>query len=285
MISNLEFLLHNTSEALSRLVWQTLCGSDKKVLRARFRPNQHLYTVRTVAHWSCCGERLWVPQNNGRFVRPLEASRASLPKGFPVDEGYEWLNAVHFGENERQRSEAYRQQTGHCAGARLSRRGVAERRESGTPISRPETDNTFKMSTSENNRLSFLNVPPPTPELRAKRVAEQAEEAPERITEKRMQSVSVGREAVKQETEPYLKKQYTNPDGEMFCQVCKAPLPFKFADGNYYFEMVEFLREPDLQKRHYQNYLLLCPNHAAMYKHANGSREGDESAVPGDAGT
>ena len=57
----------------------------------------------------------------------------------------------------------------------------------------------------------------------------------------------------------------------MFCQVCKAPLPFKLADGSYYFVMVEFL--PELQNRHYQNYLALCPNHAAMYQYANGSSD------------
>jgi hypothetical protein len=57
----------------------------------------------------------------------------------------------------------------------------------------------------------------------------------------------------------------------MICQVCKTPLPFKLDDGSDYFEKVEFLT--DLQKRHYQNYLALCPNHAAMFQHANGSAE------------
>ena len=76
---------------------------------------------------------------------------------------------------------------------------------------------------------------------------------------------------MKQETEPYLRAQYTKPDGQMICQVCQDALPFRLDDGSYYFEMVEFLREPDLQKRHYQNYLALCPNHAAMFQHANGS--------------
>ena len=28
-----------------------------------------------------------------------------------------------------------------------------------------------------------------------------------------------------------------------------------------------------LKKHHHQNYLALCPNHAAMYMHANGSKE------------
>jgi hypothetical protein len=29
----------------------------------------------------------------------------------------------------------------------------------------------------------------------------------------------------------------------------------------------------ELQNRHYQNYLALCPNHAAMYQYTNGFRD------------
>ena len=43
--------------------------------------------------------------------------------------------------------------------------------------------------------------------------------------------------------------------------------------GRHYFEAVEFLKEHELSSRHYQNYLALCPNHAAMFQHANGSRD------------
>jgi hypothetical protein len=57
----------------------------------------------------------------------------------------------------------------------------------------------------------------------------------------------------------------------MICQVCKAALPFKLDDGSYYCEKVEFVT--DLAKWHNQNYLALCPNHAAMFKHANGTKE------------
>ena len=57
----------------------------------------------------------------------------------------------------------------------------------------------------------------------------------------------------------------------MICQICKAPLPFKLADGTYYYEAVPFL--PGLKKPHHQNYLALCPNHSAMFQFANGSLE------------
>ena len=74
---------------------------------------------------------------------------------------------------------------------------------------------------------------------------------------------------VKEEAAQYLLQQYTNSDGDMICQVCKSPVPFKLDDGRHYFEKVEFLSE--LRRWHYQNYVALCPNHAAMFQHANGS--------------
>ena len=83
--------------------------------------------------------------------------------------------------------------------------------------------------------------------------------------------MSIGREDVKAEAEQYLRQHYRNEEGEMTCQICKGPLPFKLDDGTEFFEAVEFL--PGLKKRHFQNYLALCPNHSAMYRHANGSRE------------
>ena len=61
------------------------------------------------------------------------------------------------------------------------------------------------------------------------------------------------------------------PIGVTICQICKGALPFRLPDGEYYFEAVEFL--PELKKHHRQNYLALCPNHAAMYMHANDSGE------------
>ena len=59
-------------------------------------------------------------------------------------------------------------------------------------------------------------------------------------------------------------------DGETVCQACHKPPPFEI-DGEGFFEPVEFLRFSK-GKHHYQNYLALCPNHAAMYQYANESK-------------
>jgi hypothetical protein len=101
-------------------------------------------------------------------------------------------------------------------------------------------------------------------------VGEIAGDAPERRTEDRIRSVPVGREEVKAEAGQYLLQQYVTDD-EIFCQVCKKPMPFKLDDGSVYFERVEFLSV--LKDRHFQNYLALCPNHAAMFRHANSTKD------------
>ena len=83
--------------------------------------------------------------------------------------------------------------------------------------------------------------------------------------------ISVGLRQLKQEAAEYLRQQYTDTHGEMICQICKAHLPFRLDDGSDYFEAVEFL--PALSKRHYQNYLALCPTHAAMFRYAKSSSQ------------
>ena len=55
----------------------------------------------------------------------------------------------------------------------------------------------------------------------------------------------------------------------MICQICSKPLPFLLPDGRHYVEKIEFF--DDAEKRHFQNYLALCPNHAAMFHYALGS--------------
>lgn len=206
----------------------------------------------------------WVPQDD-LFVRPAEASQDLLPEGFAFDPGWPWIKAVRFGEEASRKIEE-----------RLMQQEAGEK----LGIGNEELDDArwfAGLSKEERQRLKsehenkpMTNLPDresSDPKRRTNKVREEVENAPERITEKKPRSVSIGREAVKEDSKQYLRAQYTNDDGIMICQVCKKPLPFKLADGSYYFETVEFLSE--LKQRHYQNYLTLCPNHAAMYQHVN----------------
>jgi hypothetical protein len=271
-IEGLESLLKAPSLDLSRLLWRTMCAlpGDGRYLQAIYRRNvsagarsvdsqliQHLQKV------------AWVPQGGGSFVRPDEASRDSLPKGFPFDPGQAWLTAVRFGEAVTRRSVEQRQKQAVAKELGFSDEGSLERARRFTALP-PEEQERILVDQERRAAVFLPEDIPANPMRRGEAVAARAAVAPDKITEERTRSVSIGREAVKEETAQYLRQQYTS-DGDVICQVCKAPMPFKLEDGTDYFEKVEFL--PKLRKRHFQNYLALCPNHAAMFKEANGSAE------------
>ena len=268
-IPDLKSLLENTTETLSRLIWKTMTEADQKVLTARFRPNQQ-YSIRKEPSTLVLvlRELSWLPQKGGAFVRPAEASQDLFPEGFAFDAGWLWIDAVGFGEESAKRVEE-----------RRNRQKLANELGFDDDEALDDARRFAELSPETRQRIlkehecpaDLPREEPGDPERRAEAVREQAWDAPERTTEKRPRSVSVNRDEVKEDARTYLHNLYTNPDGVMICQICKDALPFKLPDGNYYFETVEFL--PELEKGHYQNYLSLCPNHAAMYQHANGSKD------------
>jgi hypothetical protein len=199
-------------------------------------------------------------------VRPAEASRDLLPGGFPFDPDWDWLEAIEFGRQIAERSQEQLQRRKLAKQLGFSDEEALERakRFSALPVEEQR-----RILAQQQEPIELPEQEPTNPTRRAERVAEQAASAPERATEERTRSVSVNRDAVKEEAGQYLCQQYTNADGQMICQVCKKRLPFQLDDGSDYFERVELLQT--LKRHHKQNYLALCPNHAAMFQYANGS--------------
>ena len=267
-IPNLSSALKNPSKDVSRLIWKTMTRVEEHVLRAKYRPNRK-YLLRTEPSTLVLTLRKlpWIPQGNGEFVRPTEASRELLPNGFAFDPGWSWLEAIGFGGESARRDEER-----HRTSEEYRKLGFEndEALEDAKQFAKLDPLTRRRILAQQDAGANLPDQQPRNPTRRAERVRQEAENAPGRDTSIRNRSVSEHRETVKEETRSYLREQYTLDD-VMFCQVCKTALPFRLDDGNYYFEAVEFL--PMLERRHYQNYLALCPNHAAMYIHANGSRE------------
>ena len=268
-IPDLKLLLENPTESLSRLIWKTMAEADQQVLTARFRPNQQYVTnIEPSTLVLVLRELPWLPQRGGAFVRPAEASQDLLPEGFAFDAGWPWIEAVGFGEESAKRVEE-----------RLNRQKLAkdlgfdddEAFDDARRFAELSPETRQRILKEHGRPVDLPREEPGAPQRRAEAVRKQARDAPERTTEKRQRSVSVNRDEVKEEARTYLRNRYTNPDGMTICQICKDALPFKLPDGNYYFEAVEFL--PELERRHHQNYLTLCPNHAAMFVHANGLKD------------
>lgn len=269
-IEGLADLLKNPTLALSRLVWRTMAALPNDYLVATYRRNASAgprQAASSLVH--VLRSAAWVPQGHEAFVRPSEASRNALPEGFPFDAGQPWLKAVKWGEDVVKRSEQQRQKETFARELGFSDLSALERAKRFVSLP-PEEQERFLTDWERHAAHELPDHSPANPERRTSRVGEMAADAPERRTEERTRSVSVGREDVKAEAGQYLLQQYVTDD-ELFCQVCKKPMPFKLDDGSAYFERVEFLS--GLKKRHLQNYLALCPNHAAMFRHANSTKD------------
>jgi len=266
-IVELETALLTPSLALSRLVWRTMCEQPADCLQATYQKNEYGGCRRAdsqLVHVLRNGA--WIPQGRGVFVRPSEASEELLPDGFEFKSDAQWIKAIGFGSDAAKKSVEKNQEPTVEQKLGFEDPETLERARRFAALPHEEQHRIL----ADWERKHVPDLPEqalPDPARRAERVAAEAADAPERLTEDRTRSVSVGREEVKAETEPYLRQEYTGEDG-MICQVCKTRLPFKLDDGNDYFEKVEFLTE--LTRRHYQNYLALCPNHAAMFRFANG---------------
>lgn len=272
VIPYLEELFKNPNLELSRLIWRSLCDrSDEEIiLQAKYQRNQshfpHIAESQLVHHLR---DSKWVPQENGTFVRPAEALRDFLPKDFPFDPGWSWLAAIHFGEETEKGIEQQRRSLEMALEIGFSDEDALRdaKQFAGLPPNIRQ-----KILAEQEGFVDLSKGEEKNRKRRAELVRKDARQAPKRDTEKRVRSVSIHHDIIKKEkTDPYLRELYTYDDGVTICQICKYRLPFKLDNGNYFFEKVEFLR--DLEKEHYQNYLILCPNHAAMFKFANSSED------------
>ncbi|BBY60973.1 sacsin N-terminal ATP-binding-like domain-containing protein [Mycolicibacterium sarraceniae] len=116
----------------------------------------------------------------------------------------------------------------------------------------------------------FPDGPSEDPVRRAAVAAVDAVSAPEYSTSNRERSVVDGQAEASAESKAYLRAQYTTPAGEMHCQACRNPLPFKIKGGSWYFEAVRLVNAR--KQVHTPNAIALCPLCAALYKYARGTK-------------
>ena len=273
-------------------IWHIMCTQPHERLTAKFRKNSQ-YAPRTgkstLVH--VLKDTSWVPQETDGespvFVRPCEAVKNSLPKGFPwpkghpEDAGDKWLEAVDFGNNAiaEKTQRAHRDQHAQAFGFNSSEE--AEKAAELAKLLQHDPQQTTMddlisehKSRSRSHKPDFPTASVRNPELRGARVRADYKDAPEKTYEKREISKRMSKNEINPRT--LLKEWYTNEFDVMVCQICKDEMPFKKIDGEYYFVAVEFLttralndehRENHLLKEYEQQYLALCPECAARYKY------------------
>lgn len=263
-------LLQSKNEEFSRLVWRTMCSLKSSYLSAEYQKNvtgKSRQAESTLIHQLRQAE--WIPLKDGRFVKPRNASREGLLSGFTFDLGYKWLELVQFGEDEKKTSAEHTARSQKRADLGFETDEALERAQAFSKLPQEEQERVLE---EHRTRISappedFPVKPVRNKDLRNQRVQDQASQTPNKEIQIRPRAVAIGYEAVKDDAKMYLREQYTNENGVMFCQVCKSALPFLLPSGMYYFEAVETV--DCLSKRFRETFLALCPNHAAMFKLAN----------------
>lgn len=269
-------LLVSKDIASIQLFWKVLCRAEitqPSIFQAVYQFTERGGSRSSPSQFVCKLRELeWVPQTGGLFVRPSQALASRLPKGFPVDAGYKWLEAVQFGFDEKKKfvESAVRREQREKLGFK-SDKDLQRALEFINELSPEEQE--AMLAQARQRRAGPIELPVRelrNPEMRAQRVVADARATPDKSVAMKTRSVQIGVSEAKTEAKVYLQDQYTNPNGQMICQVCKNELPFKLPSGSYYFEAVELLENST--KRYRATYLALCPNHAAAYQYANGQK-------------
>lgn len=207
-------------------------------------------------------EAAWIPSGDGEVKRPRDVTLDQLPADWPRPAPGSLAGALPFGADAaRQDQQAalkphYARQLGidledvelvkelHAVGINADeiREMIAEKR----------SQENFPGSASED------------PGRRSATAARDALSAATHQTDIRSRSVVVGQSTASEDSKSYLREQYTNVGGDMYCQACHAILPFK-VKGEWYFHAMQFVGSR--KQVHRQNALAMCPLCAALYKH------------------
>jgi hypothetical protein len=264
-------LLKAKQETSALLVWKALCRirPSSEPLKARYQMSDSGGSHLADSQLVCTLKELdWIPQTDGTFVKPSAATASKLPKGFAVDTGYKWMEAVGFGIEDKKRETDSAART--VQRKQLGFDSEDELQDAQAFAKLPEDERKRILANAgqvKSDPVELPERPVRNANLRSERVGEQAKATPEKSVVIKPRSVQLGVEAAKLEAKLYLVDQYTNTNRQMICQACKGELPFKLPNGSYYFEAVEIVR--GAPKRFREGFLALCPNHAAAYQHAN----------------
>lgn len=273
-ISGLEQLLAQPDPLVSLCLWRSLQSLDRPYFFAKFRhaeskpihekPASFVYQLKAIR---------WIPSASGQFHKPEDITEAELPPEFDTTDRTGWLDAIGFGTKAKRKAAEYQEQRRTVIRAGIPDEFAERFQELSDDERRSVLEAGFRdLETSEPQKPEFPEHESPNPDRRSAKVAESAEGAPEKRREVRDRTVRVDPPGHRENIRAYLADLYTNPDGEMVCQCCRDEMPFRLANGSYYFEAVEFVgcdRELDV------NHLALCPLCAAKYKNACTTPETD----------
>jgi hypothetical protein len=259
--------------AVALCIWRTASALKRDHLFAHFRharsypmrerPSSLVLQLKSAA---------WLPDKQGVFRKPEDLTQDDLSTDFKIVNDTGWLETIGFGAVERRRSVAFQEKRQAAVTAGIPEELVESWMRLPPNVQRELVARAIRDAEATTAFPEFPDRDSPNPSRRAMKVAEAAQNAPEKKREIRERTMRLEVAGHRQEVRAYLRDLYTNAAHQMICQCCRQAMPFKLLDGETpYFEAVEFLKECSHEL--VENYVALCPVCAAKFQHARATTD------------
>lgn len=265
-IDRLDDIIEMGDHDLLRALWATIGMAHASKAVAVYQANARAQRHQMVSQLArTLTSKPWVLNRDGDLKLPREVSVEELPDDWQVPQPTSLIYKLDFGADAVRRRQKHEGATDF-----LREQGLPE--DSFDLLRQVEEAGLdLRAILREHAAMSrFPDGPSEDPVRRAAVAAADAVSAPEYSTSIRERSVVDGQAQASAESRAYLRAQYTTSAGEMHCQACRKPLPFKIKDGSWYFEAVRLVKR--LGQVHTANAIALCPLCAALYKYARGTK-------------
>jgi hypothetical protein len=263
-IEGLEWAVTHPTIKRAEILWHKLLdheylirGIVKSSTRVDYSNSKLIDSISVLGRF--CLESHWLPNLNGGFGKPSDIAMDELPDGFEINTERAAKLAEMLGmkgSHVRSLVSDFSQKTQIPESDIQAFIGIYQQDPDGA-----------RQWIAAQQKPAFPTVQPANPTRRAQRVQEENIHAPQVGHETRERRIRVTNGDVKVEARVNLRRLYTNEDSIMVCQICKESMPFKLDNDEYYFEVIQCVR--NIEQEFLQNYLALCPTCAAKYHHVN----------------
>lgn len=266
-----EFLERTPNEAMFELVWSFLSVIPyNRYFKCKYSPAAKYEAKFYPSHIVLdLAKSAWVLQDcNGdeKYVKPQDASFGCVPlkfRGYINSNLRSWCSAMQFGAKERQKNEQQKKEDEFLRAMGLDPdkvRMLKRLEEKGVDIGKVLSE------ADENSIPNIIDDDDFDSDLWSEKSLEKYADASAKEYAEKLRSVRVGLSEIKAKSREYLRGRYMDQQGNMACQICKNPMPFKGLDGNAWFSNVQLFNTRLVPRNCEYNYLALCPVCAAKMK-------------------
>lgn len=262
-IENLTEIVETGDPTLLQTLWDTIVDADATKALAVYRANRsarrHVFDSQLVQQLTSTA---WLLDRDGQLRLPSEITLDELRDGWKSPGEASLAHKLNFGAVAARQEQREAAKPHHARQLGIDLEDVELLKEA--HAAGINSDDIREMIAEKRSQEAFPGGASEDPDRRSATAARDAVSAATHQTDIRSRSVVVGQSTASEDSKSYLREQYTNAGGDMYCQACHAILPFR-VKGEWYFQAMQFVGSR--KQVHRQNALAMCPLCAALYKH------------------